>query len=112
MAFEMQPSHQPSLMAALLSGLIWIAFLPVVVVVWIAYVAHVILSSRRLGVSATALGPMSTRWMQHELGLRRDDACAKIIKVLPNHCYAGLYAVVFPVLLGHRWTGFVPKRLR
>jgi methyltransferase (TIGR00027 family) len=55
---------------------------------------------------------MSTRWLQHQLGLRRDEACAKLIKVLPNHCYAGLCAAVFPVLLGHRLTGFVPKMLR
>lgn len=99
-------------MAALFFGFIWIAFFPVVLVIWIAYVAHWVLSSRKLGVSATALGPMSTRWMQHQLGLRRDDACARLIKVLPNHCYAGLWAVWFPVLLGHRLTGFVPKMLR
>jgi len=99
-------------MAALFSGLIWIAFFPVVMIIWLAYFAHWALASRKLGVSATALGPMTTRWMQHQLGLRRDDACAKLIKVLPNHCYAGLYAAAFPVLLGHRLTGFVPKRLR
>lgn len=71
-----------------------------------------ILSSRKLGVSATALAPMTTRWLQHQLGLRRDGACAKLIKVLPNHCYTGLRVVAFPVLLGHRLTGFVPKMLR
>jgi hypothetical protein len=112
MAFGKEQSYKYSLMAALLSGLIWIAFLPVVLVVGIAYVAHEALSSRKLGVSPTALGPLSTRWMQHQLGLRGDEACAKLIKVLPNHCYAGLYAVVLPVLLGHRLTGFVPKMLR
>jgi len=55
---------------------------------------------------------MSIRWLQHQLGLRRDEACAKLIKILPNHCYAGLRAAAFPVLLGHRLTGFVPKMLR
>src|SRR3954468_22403575 len=99
-------------MPRLLSALIWIAFLPVWLVACILYEAHVILSSRKLGVSATALGPMTTRWLQHQLGLRRDEACAKLIKVLPNHCYAGLYATAFPVLLGHRLTRFVPKMLR
>jgi methyltransferase (TIGR00027 family) len=110
--FEKERPHSYSLMAAFFSDLIWIVLLPVWLVVAILYEAHVILSSRKLGVSATALGPMSMRWMQHQLGLRRDDACAKLIKVLPNHCYAGLYAMAFPVLLGHRLTGFVPKRLR
>ena len=112
MAIQKVQSYKYSLIATLLSALIWIAFLPVVLVVGTAYVAHRALSSRKLGVSATALGPMSTRWMQHQLRLRRDEACAKLIKVLPNHSYAGLYAVVFPVLLSHRLTGFVPKSLR
>jgi methyltransferase (TIGR00027 family) len=99
-------------MAALLSALIWIVCLPVWLIVAVLYATHRILSSRKLGVSATALNPMTMRWLQHQLGLRRDEACAKLIKVLPNHCYAGLCAVVFPVLLGHRLTGFVPKMLR
>lgn len=103
--------HKRSLMAVLLSALIWIAFFPVWLVVVILYEAHVILSSRKLGVSATALSPMTMRWLQHQLGLRRDEACAKLIKVLPNHCYAGLYAAAFPLLLDHRLTGFVPKIL-
>jgi hypothetical protein len=99
-------------MAALLSALIWIAFFPVWLVVVILYEAHLILSSRKLGVSATALSPMTMRWLQHQLGLRRDEVCAKLIKVLPNHSYIGLCAAAFPVLLGHRLTGFVPKMLR
>jgi len=112
MAFEKEQSYKYSLMAALLSALIWIVFLPVWLVAIILYEAHAILSSRKLGVSATALSPMSMRWLQHQLGLRRDEACAKLIKVLPNHCYAGLCAASFPVLLGHRLTGFVPRMLR
>lgn len=99
-------------MAALLSALIWIAYFPVWLVVIIPYTAHLILSSRKLGVSATALSPMTMRWLQHQLGLRPDEACAKLIKVLPNHSYAGLRAAALPVLLGHRLTGFVPKMLR
>src|SRR5690242_7285257 len=112
MAFEREQSQKHSLTAELLSALIRIVFSPVWLVIAILYEAHVILSSRRLGVSATALGPMTMRWLQHQLGLRRDDACATLIKVLPNHCYAGVYAMAFPVFLGHRLTGFVPKMLR
>jgi len=112
MAFEKEQSYKCSLMAALLSGLIWIVFLPVWLVAIILYEAHAILLSRKLGVSATALSPMSMRWLQHQLGLRRDEACAKLIKVLPNHSYIGLCAAAFPVLLGHRLTGFIPRMLR
>jgi len=99
-------------MAASLSALIWIVFFPVWLVVVILYEGHAVFSSRKLGVSRTALWPMSIRWLQHQLRLRRDDACAKLIKVLPNHSYLGLCAAAFPVLLSHRLTGFVPKMLR
>jgi methyltransferase (TIGR00027 family) len=99
-------------MAALLSTLIWIASSPVWLAVVILYEAHAILLSRKMGVSATALSPMTMRWFQHQLGLRRDEACAKLVKVLPNHCYAALRMASFPVLLAHRLTGFVPTMLR
>src|SRR4051812_30118713 len=112
MAFEKGQSYKCSRMATLFFALIWIVFLPVVLVVWTAYEAHVILSSRKLGVSATALSPMTMRWLQHQLRLRRDEACAKMIRVLPNHSYIALCAVSFPIWLGHRLTGFVPKMLR
>jgi methyltransferase (TIGR00027 family) len=104
--------HKHSLIAVLLFALIQIAFLPVWLIVGILYQTHQLLSSRKLRVSSTALAPMSTRWLQHQLGLRRDEACAKLMKVLPNHCYTGLRAAAFPVLLGHRLTGFVPSMLR
>jgi methyltransferase (TIGR00027 family) len=99
-------------MAALLSAFIWIASSPVWLAVGILYEAHAILLSRKMRVSATALSPMTMRWLQHQLGLRRDEACAKLIKVLPNHCYAGLRVASFPVFLAHRLTGFVPTMLR
>jgi methyltransferase (TIGR00027 family) len=111
-ALEKEQSYKYSRTAAALSALIWIVLFPLWLVVAILYEAHAILSSRKLGVSRTALGPMTMRWLQHQLGLRRDEACAKLIKVLPNHSYAGLYALALPVLLGRRLTGFVPKMLR
>ena len=85
MAFEKRPSYKCSRVAALSSALIWIVYSPVWLVVVILYEAQAMLLSRRLGVSRTALSPMTMRWLQHQLGLRRDEACAKLIKVLPNH---------------------------
>src|SRR3954467_5576440 len=109
MACEKQQKPKACFIPAVLSALIHIVLLPVWLIVLFLYEAHVILSSRMLGVSATALAPMRTRWLQHQLGLRPDDACAKLVTVLPNHCYAGLRAMAFPVLLSRRLTGFVPK---
>jgi methyltransferase (TIGR00027 family) len=112
MAIEKEQSYEHSLLAAFLSALIRIVFLPFWLVVIIPYTVHMILLSRKMGVSATALSPMTMRWLQHQLGLRRDEACAKLIKVLPNHSYIGFCAAAVPVLLGHRLTGFVPRMLR
>ena len=84
MTFKNEQPYKDSHVPALLSALIWIVFFPVWLVVVILYEAQAILWSRRLGVSRTALSPM------------------KLIKVLPNHWYFGLYAKVFPILMGHR----------
>ncbi|HEY1789426.1 MAG TPA: SAM-dependent methyltransferase [Verrucomicrobiae bacterium] len=112
MQIEKEPPYKRSFTAALLSGFIWIVFFPIWLMIVIPYIIHRLLLSRKLGVSATALNPMTMRWLQHQFGLRPDEACAKLIKVLPNHSYAGLYVTAFPMLLGRRLTGFVPKMLR
>ncbi len=112
---EKGPTNKYSFAAAFSFGLIQFVLLPVwlvVVILYVLYDVHAILSSRKLKVSRTALWPMSTRWLLHELGLRRDEAGAKLIKVLPNHCYAALRLAAVPLLVGHRLTGFVPKMLR
>ena len=71
-------------MAALLFGLIWIVFLPAWLVVIILYQAHVILSSRKLGVSATALGPMSIGWLLHQNDKGKATAVIHHIAGLPD----------------------------
>jgi hypothetical protein len=87
-----------SLTAVLSCALIWIVFFPVCLVVYTFYAAHMIFSSRKLELAATALTPMTMRWLQHQLGLRRDEACAELIKVLPNHCYARYVLPRFPAI--------------
>jgi len=109
---EKKKTYNRSIAGVLLSALIWILTLPVWLLATIAHRVHLIFSSRKLGVSATALSPLTMRWLQHELGLRRDDACAQLIKALPNHWFGALHASVFPVLVDHRLTGFVPRILR
>src|ERR1043165_7375467 len=92
--------------------IIWIVLFPLWLPTMALYQAHVVFSSRMRRVSATALSPMTMRWLQHQLGLRRDEVCAKLIRALPNHSYAGLRIVAFPIWLCHRLTGYVPKTLR
>ena len=50
--------------------------------------------------------------MQHTLGTRRDDACERLMMVLPNVPHLGLCLVTGPTLLAHRLTGHVPRSYR
>ena len=61
MALEKKQSYKCALTAVLLSAFIRIVFLPFWLVVIIPYTVHMILLSRKMRVSATALGPMTTR---------------------------------------------------
>lgn len=61
MAFEKKQSYQYPLTAVWLFVLIQIALLPVSLVVFILYTAHLIVASRKLGVSATALSSERSR---------------------------------------------------
>ena len=95
-------------------------FLPVSLVAITLYQAHVILSSRKLGVSATVLGPMRMRWLQHQLGLRQDDLprAQQMKRELLNQCGADTSGVKFVSanLLTDDWldnrvkTGFDPRK--
>jgi methyltransferase (TIGR00027 family) len=71
-----------------------------------------IMYSRRSGASATLLASFYTRWMQHQLGTRRDEPCARLMMVLSNVSQLGLRLVTGPTLLAHRLTGYVPRIYR
>lgn len=63
--------------------------------------------SRRLGVSWTAVEVISTRWMMHVFGVRRDSAARKLLAKVPNGSAFGLWLIVFPLWLV-RWICRTP----
>jgi methyltransferase (TIGR00027 family) len=85
---------------------------PLVVVGYVLFVVKLALYSLRWRVSGTVLASFYTRWMQHQLGTRRDEPCARLMRVLPNVSQLGLRLVTGPTLLAHRLTGHVPKIYR
>ncbi|HWO09741.1 MAG TPA: SAM-dependent methyltransferase [Polyangiaceae bacterium] len=89
-----------------------VALLPLALLGYGAWVTRMIRYTRRTGVSATVLASQYARWMQHRLGTRRDEACARLMAVLPNVSALGLRLVAAPTLLGHRLTGYVPRIYR
>ena len=77
-------------------------------VIWIAS----LLAKRQSGVSATAQGPLSARWFEHNLGTRHDEPADRLMRVLPGVPRLGPRLVIGPLLLAHRLTGYVPRAFR
>lgn len=91
---------------------IQIVLFPLALVGYVLFVVKLVMYSRRSGASATVLASFYTRWMQHRLGTRRDEPCARLMMVLPNVSQLGLRLVTGPTLLAHRLTGYVPRIYR
>jgi methyltransferase (TIGR00027 family) len=85
---------------------------PLLAVGYLLFVARLIAYRRRSGASATVLASMYTRWMQHHLGVRRDEPCVRLMRVMPNVPPLGLKLSAAPTLVAHRLTGYVPPLYR
>jgi methyltransferase (TIGR00027 family) len=101
-----------TIVAATIFRVVQIILLPVAVVAYIPFVVKLVAFSRRTGTSATLLASLYTRYMQHHLGTRRDDPCARLMMALPNISHLGLMLVTAPTLIAHRVTGYVPRIYR
>ena len=101
-----------NIVAATFFRIVQIILLPIAAVAYVVFLIKLILYSRRSRASATVLASFYTRWMQHELGTRRDEPCERLMKVLPNVSQLGTRLVAAPTLVGHRLTGYVPKIYR
>ena len=64
-----------------------------------------ILVSKRLEVSQTAIEIINGRWTMHVFGLRKDDAAAALMSVLPNTSKLGLWLVLWPLWVQARIAG-------
>jgi len=85
---------------------------PLLGVGYVLFVLKMLLYARKSGASGTILASFYTRWMQHQLRTRRDIACARIMRVLPNVSPLGLRLFTGPTILAHRLTGYVPRIYR
>jgi O-methyltransferase involved in polyketide biosynthesis len=84
---------------------------PVIVVGYILWVGK-LFAAGRSGVSATAQGPLSARFSEHNFGTRQDEAADRLMRALPGVPLLGLRLTTGPVLLAHRLTGYVPRAFR
>jgi hypothetical protein len=58
------------------------------------------------------LASLYARFMMHQLGTRRDDPGARLMRTLSSVSPIGLLLVTGPVRAGHRVTGYVPRVYR
>jgi hypothetical protein len=101
-----------SFVAAMIFRIIQIVLLPIGAVGYVLLVVKLVRFKRRTGTSATVLASLYTRYMQHRLGTRRDQACERLMAVLPNVPPLGLALETAPTLVAHRLTGYVPRIYR
>ena len=82
-----------------------VVFLPLAFVGLLLTAYKQIVVSKRLGVSQTAIEIINGRWTMHIFGLRRDDATAALMSVLPNTSKVGLWLVLWPLWVQARIAG-------
>jgi methyltransferase (TIGR00027 family) len=100
------------IIAATVFRVIQVVLLPVAVAGYVLVVMKVFAFSRRSGASSTVLASLYIRYMQHNLGTRRDEACHRLMKAMPNVHQLGLGLVTSSTLLAHHLTGHVPRIYR
>jgi methyltransferase (TIGR00027 family) len=98
--------------AIIIFRLTQIALLPLGILGYVLFTAHLVLASRRMGVSTTVLASLYPRYMLHRLGERPDGPAARLIRSMPTVSRPGLFLIAVPTLAGHWLTGYVPFSYR
>lgn len=89
-----------------------ILLFPITLIGYLIWIGKGILMGNTSGVSRTAQGPLFARWLQHNLGTRRDEPANRLMTILPNVPPLGLHLVAGPLLFAHRVSGYVPRAFR
>ncbi len=98
--------------AATVFYLISVLLFPLTAIGYMIWIGKAILAGRGSGVSRTAQGPLSARWLMHQLGTREDEPSNQLLMVLPGVPPLGVRMVAYPMLLAHHLTGYVPRAFR
>lgn len=83
----------------------FILWLPMMLLGLFVFMFKLLLVSRLMGVSGTALGVLNFRWVLNEFGLRKDGAAVKLAQVLPNNSPLGIRLIFVPFYVYYRLTG-------
>ncbi len=109
------PNLQPlntSPSAAINFGLLSVLMSPISAIGYIIWIVKGVLLSSKSGVSTTAQGPLTARYALHKIGIREDEAAARLLPLLPNVPPLALRMALGPTMLAYRLTGYLPKAIR
>lgn len=101
-----------SLLAMFIYYVITLLLLPASLVGYVLWIGKAMVIGRGSGVSGTAQGPLSARWLQHRLGIRQDEPSNRLMMVLPGISPLALWLVFGPTIIAYRLTGYLPKTFR
>lgn len=99
------------LLTATVYRMLNLLLLPVTLLGYVIWISCLLIR-RRSGVSATAQGPLSARWLQHRLGIRDDEPAYRLLMALPGVSSLAVRLAFGPILLAHRLCGYVPQAFR
>jgi methyltransferase (TIGR00027 family) len=109
---QSKPTSSTGIFATIAFMALSVLMFPVTLVGYVIWIGKGILLSNKSGISSTAQGPLSSRYAQHKMGMRQDEAANKLMPLLPTVPPLGLRLATGPTLLAHRLTGYVPKAFR
>jgi methyltransferase (TIGR00027 family) len=110
--YHPKPASATGPIAAAVFYLLSLLLFPLSLVGYVIWIGKGVLGRKTPGVSATAQGPLTARWGEHNLGTRPDEAANRLMPLLPGVPPLALWLTTGPTLLAHRLTGYVPKAFR
>ncbi len=96
------------LMEFILLLLLYLLFLPILVMALIIVSYKQIAISKKFDVSATAMDILQGRWYMHLFNIREDQVTIELMKHLPTGSHYGQLFFALPMLIVHRLTGYTP----
>ncbi len=98
--------------AAIVFYIASILLFPISALGYLLWVGKLFLVRNKSGVSLTAQGPLSARWLQHQLGVRPDEPASRLLMAVPGIPRLAVCMVFGPTLLASRLSGYVPGAFR
>ncbi len=99
-------------LAALVFYTLSLLLFPIMLLGYVIWIGKMYLVGHSSGVSMTAQGPLSARWLEHVLGARQDEAAARLLMAVPGISLLAVHLFANPILFASRLTGFVPRTFR